>query len=78
MQGISSLVPNKYQAGWAPEVIWMLWRRKTFLPLAKNLTIPPQLSNLQFSHYTELTHLHYKDNKIKHVKHSASWTTHMQ
>jgi len=26
-------VPMEYDAGWAPELMWRLWRRKSFLPL---------------------------------------------
>jgi hypothetical protein len=28
----SSLVPIKQEASWAPEPVWMLWRRKYFSP----------------------------------------------
>jgi hypothetical protein len=35
-----SLVPVREEAGWAPEAVWTLWKRKNFLPLS---AIEPQL-----------------------------------
>jgi hypothetical protein len=47
-------VPSVQEAGWAPEPIWILWRRKKSIASARNQTLTDQLSSMLSSHYTNL------------------------
>jgi hypothetical protein len=37
--GERSIVPIVHEAGWAPEPVWTLWRRKIYLVPARNRTL---------------------------------------
>jgi hypothetical protein len=32
-QGKGPLIPVRYDAWWAPELVWILWRRENLLPV---------------------------------------------
>ena len=51
--GIEGAIPVGYEAGWAPELFRMLWRRKTPSALAENRTPFPLPASSYVSHYTE-------------------------
>jgi len=46
-------VSIKEEAGWTPELVWMLWTEKSIV-FARNQTAIPWLSSLQPSYYTTL------------------------
>jgi len=43
--GKEPLVPIKYEAGWVPELVWILWRRDKSLDYARNQTTITQMTN---------------------------------
>jgi hypothetical protein len=48
-----SLVPNGYEAGWAPELVWLLWsREKSFAPAGNQTPAIQAISHLYLLNYT--------------------------
>lgn len=47
-----SQLPIEWDAGWASEAVWALWRRES-LALYRNPAMIPRTSILESSHYTD-------------------------
>ena len=43
--GERDLIPNEYEIGWTPQLVWTLWSRNRSLAPARNQTTLPQLSS---------------------------------
>jgi hypothetical protein len=48
--GKEPLVPIKHEAGWAPLLVWLLWRIDNFLDYARNQNTITQMTNTYISH----------------------------
>jgi hypothetical protein len=35
------LVPNEWETGWAPELVWMFWKRQSLVPTKNQTTAQP-------------------------------------
>jgi hypothetical protein len=71
--GEESLVPTGQEAGWAPELVWMLWREKSLAPagIASKFC---GLTKLYLSFWSSTNYIQLKKSKLIGV---LNWLTHL-